>query len=193
MHRLIERLAQFMAILGGLVLSLLIVLTCVSVAGRMLNTALHGAIGSLAPGFSKWALDLGIGPVNGDFELVEAGVAFAIFAFLPLCQFTSGHAVVDVFTSQMSDRANRILQMISEVLFGVALVIIAIQLGNGMLSKLRFGENTFILQFPVWWGYAASLSAAIVAAIVSVYMAGLRIYEVAIGKTLYDDTTGAEQ
>ena len=191
MHRLIERLAQFMAILGGIVLSLLIILTCVSVAGRLLNTALHGTIGSIAPGLSKWALDLGIGPVNGDFELVEAGVAFAIFAFLPLCQFTSGHAVVDVFTSRMSSKANQVLRMISEIVFAAVLVLIAVQLASGMLSKLRFGENTFILQFPVWWGYAASLSAAIVAAIVGVYMAGVRIYEVATGLRISEDPGGA--
>lgn len=192
MYRLIERLAQFMAILGGIVLSLLILLTCVSVAGRVLNTALHGTLGSIAPGFSKWALDLGIGPVNGDFELVEAGVAFAIFAFLPLCQFTSGHAVVDVFTARMSAKSNRVLRMISEIVFAAVLVLIAVQLANGMLSKLRFGENTFILQFPVWWGYAASLSAAIVAAIVGLYMAGLRIYEVATGQIIVDETGGAD-
>ena len=45
-----------MAILGGLVLSALILLICVSIVGRT----------------------IGIGPINGDYELVEAGIAFSI-------------------------------------------------------------------------------------------------------------------
>ncbi|WP_299083279.1 TRAP transporter small permease [uncultured Ruegeria sp.] len=184
MHRFIERLAHGMALLGGVALSLLILLTCLSVAGRVLNGMLHNWIGSLAPGFAEWALDLGIGPINGDFEIVEAGVAFAIFAFMPLCQLTSGHAVVDIFTSNLSPRVNRVLRMLTEVVFAIVLVVIAVQLFGGMLAKQRFGENTFILQFPVWWGYAASFVAAALGAIVGIYMAGLRCREWLVGEDL---------
>lgn len=184
MHRKIERLAHGIALLGGFVLSLIIILTCVSIAGRMLNGMFHNSIGSIAPDFAQWALDLGVGPINGDFEIVEAGVAFAIFAFLPLCQLTSGHASVDIFTSQLSERTNRFLRMIIEIVFAAVLVLIAVQLCSGMLSKLRFGEETFILQFPVWWGYAASLVAATAAAIVGIYMAFVRVREWVSGKDL---------
>lgn len=184
MHRIIERLAHGMALLGGLVLTALILLICVSVLGRSLNTLLHGWIGDIAPGLSESLLALGVGPINGDFEIVEAGVAFAIFAFLPLCQLNSGHAVVDIFTSKLSPQTNRVLQMVAEVVFAAVLVLIAVQLFSGMLAKLRFGENTFILQFPVWWGYAASFCAALVAAIVGLYMAVVRIRECISGKEI---------
>ena len=177
MHQYIARLAHIMAILGGIVLSLLILLTVVSVSGRGLNTLFHNSIGDIAPEFSSWALSLGVGPVNGDFEIVEAGVAFAIFAFLPICQLTSGHAVVDIFTSTLSQKSNRFLRMIAECLFAVVLLLIAVQLYGGMMSKLGYGENSFILQFPIWWGYAASLCAAIASVIVGFYMAGVRIAE----------------
>lgn len=183
-HTLIVRLAHVMAHLGGLVLCLLILLTCLSISGRVLNGVLHGWVETLAPGFAGWALNLGIGPINGDFEIVEAGVAFAIFAFLPLCQLTSGHAVVDVFTTNLSPRVNRILRMMTEVVFASVLVLIAVQLFAGMQSKFRFGENTFILQFPVWWGYAASFFASVAAVIVGVYMAVQRIRECALGRDL---------
>ncbi|EEE36120.1 conserved hypothetical protein [Rhodobacteraceae bacterium KLH11] len=184
MHRIIDWLARSMALLGGLVLILLIALICVSVLGRSLNTLLHGWLGGLMPGVSDRLLALGVGPINGDFELVEAGVAFAIFAFLPLCQLTSGHAVVDIFTSKLSSRVNRILRMITDIVFAAVLVLIAVQLFDGMLAKLRFGENTFILQFPVWWGYAASFCAAVVAAIVGLYIAAIRIRECLTGKEI---------
>ncbi len=184
MHRFIERLARAMALLGGLVLTLLIVMICVSVLGRSLNTLLHGWLGKVMPGFSEWALELGVGPINGDFEIVEAGVAFAIFAFLPLCQLTSSHAVVDIFTEKLPPRINRALQMVIEIVFAAVLVLIAVQLFGGMLAKFRFGENTFILQFPVWWGYAASFCAAVVAAIVGIYMAVMRIRACVTGREI---------
>lgn len=190
MHRFIERLAHMMALLGGFVLSLLIILTCISVSGRALNTLLHNWIGDMAPRFADWALALGVGPINGDFEIVEAGVAFAIFSFLPLCQLRSGHAVVDIFTSMLSQRVNRVLRMVTEIVFAAVLLLFAVQLYGGMMAKLGFGENTFILQFPVWWGYAASLFAAIVGAVVGVYMAAIRIAEFAIDKDIVREEVG---
>jgi len=184
MQRRIEALARLMAILGGLVLTVLILLTCVSVVGRSLNSLFHGPIEKFAPGFAEWAINMGVGPINGDFELVEAGVAFAIFAFIPLCQLQSGHAVVDIFTSNLPTQVNRVLQMVIDFVFAAVLVLIAVQLFGGLQTKLRAGEETFILQFPVWWGYAASLVPAIVSAIVGVYIAGIRFLEVMSGKTM---------
>jgi len=95
LHRAMVFVARLMALVGGLVLTSLIILTCVSVIGRGLNSLLHGPIATIAPALSRRLLELGVGPVNGDFELVEAGIAFAIFAFIPLCQVSSGHATVD--------------------------------------------------------------------------------------------------
>ncbi|MEM9551344.1 MAG: TRAP transporter small permease, partial [Pseudomonadota bacterium] len=142
-----------------------------------------------APAFSDWMIALGVGPVNGDFELVEAGVAFAIFAFLPLCQITAGHASVDIFTNALPDGANRFLRAITDAVFAAVLILIAWRLYEGMMSKLSYGETTFLLQFPIWWAYAASLFGAVVAAVVGVYVAGARVYEMVTGQTII---TGAE-
>ena len=59
----------------------------------------------------------------------------------------------------------------------MALVILLItwRLFAGMQDKLRYGETTFLLQFPVWWAYAACLGAACIACIVSLYCAALRL------------------
>ena len=123
------------------------------------------------PELATWLLGLGIGPINGDFELVEAGVAFAVFAFLPLCQISGGHASVDVFTARMSARANRVLARVSDTLFAAVLVLIAVQLARGLLSKYGSGQTSFLLEFPLWWAYAASLIGAVAAALVAVYLA----------------------
>lgn len=188
MHKLMLGLARLMAALGGIVLTLLILLTCVSIVGRILNGFLHADLmQTIAPGFSEWAIGIGIGPVNGDYELVEAGVAFAIFAFLPLCQITSGHASVDILTNTFSAGVNRLLRMLTEILFAAVLVLIAWRLFDGTLSKYGNLETSFLLQFPVWWAYGASLVASVMAAVVGLYMAGVRIIEFFTRRTLVQD------
>jgi len=193
MYRFFFGLSRLMAVVGGIVLSALIVMVCVSIAGRALNGFLHAdMMQSTLPGLADWLLDLGIGPVNGDFELVEAGIAFAIFSFLPYCQITSGHAVVSIFTDWMPMRAQQVLRMIIEILFALVLVVIAIQLKEGMDGRIRSGQTTFLLQFPIWWAYALSLVGATIAAAVAVYMALIRTAEAFTGRELIADDMGAE-
>ncbi|MBA83352.1 TRAP transporter small permease [Thalassobius sp. S69A] len=185
MQQFMNKLARFMAILGGIILTLLVLLTCVSVLGRSLNTLFHSGFAQAVLGdFAQTVLDTGIGPVLGDFEIVEAGIAFAIFAFIPLCQITGGHASVDIFTSALPVKANRFIQMIVEILFAAVLILIAWRLYEGMQSKMRYNETTFLLQFPIWWAYAASLFAACVSALVAVYMAFVRIAEFFTDRTI---------
>ena len=193
LHRFMTTLSKLMAILGGAVLAGLILMVCISILGRTLNGWLHGAVFSGAlQGLSESLLGLGIGPVNGDFELVEAGMAFAIFAFLPICQISGGHASVDVFTNFLPSRAQKALRMVIEIVFAVVLVLIALQLKEGMDSKMRSGTTTFLLQFPIWWGYACSLLGASVAALVGVYMAALRVFEFVTGRDIAGNELGAQ-
>ncbi|MFC3613243.1 TRAP transporter small permease [Lutimaribacter marinistellae] len=194
MHKAMMGLARFLAIVGGIVLSALIILTCVSILGRLLNGGLHSdLIEGLAPGMAKWLLDLGVGPVNGDFELVEAGVAFAIFCFLPLCQITAGHASVDILANSFPKSVNRFLRMVIEIAFALVLCLIAWRLLEGTMDKFGNGETTLLLEFPIWWAFALSFCAALAAAVVGVYMAGVRTYEFITGRILIWDGVEATQ
>lgn len=193
MYRFFFGLSRLMAVVGGIVLSALIVMVCVSITGRALNGFLHAdMMQATLPGLADWLIDLGVGPVNGDFELVEAGIAFAIFSFLPYCQITSGHAVVSIFTDWLPMRAQQVLRMLIEILFALVLVVIAVQLKEGMDSRIRSGQTTFLLQFPIWWAYALSLVGATIAAAVGVYMALIRTAEAFTGRELIADDMGAE-
>jgi len=165
-------LARGLAFLGGLVLVAITMLTVLSIIGR-----------SLVP--------FGLAPVPGDFELVEAGTGFAVFAFLPWCQLIRGHATVDVFTSFLSDRANRVIDLVSELLMTLVIILIAWRLWAGTLDKLNYGETTFILQFPLWWAFAACLAAAVVGVVVSCYLAVVRVIEVATGRTIIAPAQGS--
>ena len=193
MYSFIYKLSRAMAYLGGVMLTFLIILTTISIIGRSLNGVLHSdTIVSLAPDLARWLIDIGIGPINGDFELIEAGVAFSIFAFLPLCQITGGHASVDIFTSRLSPRADRSLQMLIDVLFAAVLVLIAVQLFAGMMSKLRSGQTSLLLEFPVWWGYALCMFGAATGAFVGVYIAVLRVASAATGHNYLPSMDGAD-
>lgn len=152
MDLLAYRAAHGSAIMGGVVLSALILMTVLSVAGRALDF-------------------LGFGPVPGDFELVEAGVAFCIFAFLPICQVQAGHATVDLFTTGLGPKLNRVLVAVWEALFAVVVTVIVWRLLEGMLGKRANGETSMFLQFPIWWAYAASLVPAALASLVSLWSA----------------------
>lgn len=165
-------LSRWMAFLGGAVLTALILMTCLSITGRLF-------------------IDFGLGSINGDVELTEAGIAFAIFAFLPLCHLSGAHATVDIFTARLSSRASRVLQMVIAIAFAGVMVLIAVQLFGGMQSKMRSGQTSFLIQFPVWWAYAASLSGAGLAAVVAIYLAIVRIGEVVQGRDILPPDAGA--
>ncbi len=202
MHRFFLVLSRGMAYVGGAVLSALIGIIVLSILGRELNGLLHAdLIQNSMKGLADWLLgiripgvwgDIKIGPFNGDYEIVEAGMAFAIFSFLPLAHINGAHATVDIFTQNFSERQNRILTLVIDVVFAVVLVIIAVQLYQGAVSKFERGQTTFLLQFPVWWAYALSLVGAVIAAVVSVYLALMRIAEAVTGRHLVPTGEGAE-
>lgn len=193
MYSLMDRLARVSALLGGAVLSVLIGLTCLSVLGRSINSVLHSdLLQSWAPGAAGALLATGVGPINGDYELVEAGMAFTIFAFLPLCQLRGAHATVDIFTSTLSLRSNQVLRAVIENIFAAVLILIAYQLFLGMLSKQNTGQTTLLIEFPLWWAYAASVAGAVMAVIVALYVAGLRLIEAATGRQVLPPEMEAE-
>lgn len=156
MDRFIARLAIYAAGFGGVVLCALILMTGASIVGRALT-------------------GIGLGPVTGDYELVEIGIALAVFCFLPYAQLKAGHATVDIFTSGLSVGTNRVLIAIWEIVMALAMALIAWRLYEGLLGKIANGETTYLLQIPLWWAFAASLVPAIVAVIVAVWSAFDRV------------------
>ncbi len=192
MLKQMERLARFMAVLGGLVLTVLVILTCVSVLGRGLNTLGHSAVlTSLSDGAAQALIATGVGPITGDFELVEAGIAFAIFAFLPYAQLHHAHATVDIFATTFPHWFNRFLVLFWEIVLSAVILLITWRLYAGMEGKISNGETTFLLQFPVWWAYAASFAAAVTASIVAIYCAVARVLDLVTGRSHLPNSEGA--
>lgn len=191
MHRIMSGIARSLAILGGAVLVALISLTCLSVIGRILNSIGHSQFfktsGSTLGDYFKF-----FGPINGDYELVEAGIALAIFLFLPWCQLTRKHATVELLTAVFPKAVNKCLSLLWEIVFAAVIVLITWRLYVGMSDKMRYGETTFLLQMPVWWAFAACTIAAFFASLVALYCAYLRTVETIVGETKHPREGGIE-
>lgn len=148
--RFMNGLSAWLALLGGVVLVGLTVMTVVSIVGRTFNR-------------------FGLGPVPGDFEIIEMGAAFAIFAFLPWCQYRRGHVTVDIFMARFGEKVNFAIDVIANALMTLAAAIMLWRLTLGMLDKHAYHETSFILQFPIWWGYAASMVGAVAFLLISAF------------------------
>ncbi len=144
MYRLTHRSAHFlalsMALLGGMLLIGITGLTCISIIGR-----------TLLP------LDIGLGPIQGIYDITEMGMAAAVFAFLPWCQLQRKHAAVDLFAPLYPAIMNRSINLLVDVAMCAVASVCAWRMTLGMLDKLRYNETTLILQAPVWLGYLAGV------------------------------------
>ena len=138
---LIQKTTTAFALAGGVVLLCLAVLTILSVIGRTINA-------------------YGFGPIQGDFELVENGTAFVVFCSLPYCQIRLGHVSVDILSRHFPLTLSWLINLISQLAMALIAFIITKQLYLGMMDKYQWGETSFILQLPAWWGYAAALPAS---------------------------------
>lgn len=154
--RSVTMLAKVMALAGGIALLALVAMIVVSVIGRALI----------------WA---DLKPMLDDYELVEMGVGFAIFAFMPWAHLTRSHAIVTLFTDRFGDAVNRVILVITDVMMLAASSFLAWRLYFGMLDKFNYRETTVLLRVPLGWGYMAGFIGATVFAIISIYVLGRSI------------------
>ena len=130
--RWVERAALFFAMLGGIVLMLIALMTVASVIGRA--------------GFGK--------PVPGDIEVTQYAIAVAISAFLPYCLFSGGNLIVDFFTANAKERTKRALDALGALTLAFAMGLFAWRTIVGMLSVRDAGEVSMVISVPLWWTYA---------------------------------------
>jgi len=173
----ITRLAQGLAGFGGIVLLGMAVVTCVSVVGRWINTGPIRAI-------------------SGDYELIEAGCAIAVFAFLPYCQLNRGHVTVDILADRFPKAVRKTLTVVGNVLItAVAFVVMwRLYIGWGekfpylnqnwrdtlsMGYKPFFPETTYELQIPIWIPMGLALIGSAMFFVVSLYTVWRSFNEVA--------------
>lgn len=129
--RTLASLCAALAILGGLLLLALALMTCVSIAGRLLFSA----------------------PVPGDFELIEVGCAIAVFAFLPYCQITGGNVAVEVFIRHAAPRFRAVTALAGNAAFAAIAALLTWRGALGGFDLYRYEESTMVLGLPLWCGF----------------------------------------
>ena len=161
--RLVNGLARWTAIIGGVVLLAMIAVVVVSVIGRALI----------------W---VGLKPILGDYELISIGMGFAVFAFLPWAHITRGHALVSLLTDAFGPVVNAWILVVTDLLMLVVSAFIAWRLWLGMLDKFSNRETTILLGLSMGWAFAAAVAGAIVMVLVAFYVLGRSISDALAGR-----------
>ena len=101
--RVLQRLCDASATIGGVVLVAIACVTVVSVIGRAF--------------FSH--------PILGDVELVQLGCAVVVASFLPYTQFRQANIIVDFFTTGTSEKTQSRLDAFGTFLYTLVLGLVA--------------------------------------------------------------------
>ncbi len=138
-------LAHLCAVLAGLLLTGITLMTCVSLIGR--NT-------------TGWT-------INGDFELTGVATGAAIALFMPLCQLKRGHIIVDFFTAKASEATNHFLDRVGALCVSAVFALMAWRTVLGGINAHDTFSGTMMLGFPEWIVYAAMVPPFILCSLIA--------------------------
>lgn len=128
---LLEKLAKLCAVLAGVLLTVITLMTCVSLIGR--NT-------------TGWTL-------VGDFELSGSAAGAAIALFMPWCQARRGNIMVDFFTAKASAGTQQRLDRLGALLLALAMGLMTWRTSVGGLNAWKSQAGSMMLGFPEWVVY----------------------------------------
>jgi TRAP-type C4-dicarboxylate transport system permease small subunit len=131
-----------------------LLIQALSAGAALLAGALLTAIAAMSVA-SIVQRSLGLQPLQGDFELVQVGLAITVTLMLPWCQLQGGNITVDFFTARLRKRRQRSLDALGCLLFALVMALVAWRTGAAAASLKSAGETTMLLGFPLWIGYAA--------------------------------------
>ncbi len=129
--RVLQRLCDTSATIGGVVLVAIACVTVVSVIGRAF--------------FSH--------PILGDVELVQLGCAVVVASFLPYTQFRHANIIVDFFTSNVSETTQTKLDAFGSLLYALVMALIAWRVAVGGIDIKASQETSMLMALPLWIPY----------------------------------------
>ncbi len=143
--QLLGNLARLCAILAGVLLVLITLMTCVSVVGRSF-------VGKT---------------IVGDFELSGAAAGAAIALFMPWCQIQRGNIIVDFFTNGTTERTQALLDRLGALLMAVVMALLTWRTALGGLSAWTSQSGTMMLGFPEWIVYTCMVPPLALTAVIA--------------------------
>lgn len=129
--KVLEALARAFAVLAGVILVAITLMTVYSVIGRDL--------------FGKALL--------GDFELTAVMTGAAVSLLLPYCQVRRGNIIVDFFTAKASASTQGALDRLGALFIAIMTGFCAWRATLGGLSAWNSKSGTMMLGFPEWIVY----------------------------------------
>jgi TRAP-type C4-dicarboxylate transport system permease small subunit len=147
----LEKLAKLCAVLAGVLLVGITLLTCVSVIGR-------DTVGKA---------------VVGDFELVGVAAGAAIALFMPWCQLKRGNIIVDFFTNRTSLAAQEKLDRVGALLIGLFMAAMTWRTSLGGLNAFQNQSGSMMLGFPDWITFAFMVPPLALAAVIAFTQAAM--------------------
>jgi len=124
----LERVARLCSILGGLVMTALMLMTCYSLISRNVFDA----------------------ALIGDFELTGVAAGAAIALFMPLCQLKHENIIVDFFTANRSAAFNFKLDRLGDLLMTVIFALLAWRCTAAAINAIDTMGASMLLGFPDW-------------------------------------------
>jgi TRAP-type C4-dicarboxylate transport system permease small subunit len=142
-------LARLSAILAGLLMTFITLLTCGSIIGRE-------TIGQT---------------IAGDFELSGVATGAAIALFMPWCQYTRGHIIVDFFTAKAAPQTQAAMDRLGALAMGAVFALLAWRTWLGGMNAYETLSSTMMMGLPEWYVYAAMWPAFVLTAIIALTQA----------------------
>ena len=147
--KVLEIAAKLCAILAGVLLTVITLMTCISLIGR--NTV-------------GWT-------IVGDVEISAFVAGAAVALFLPWCQFKRGNIIVDFFTTRASTSTQQRLDRGGALLLGLVMALMTWRTGLGGFNAWRSGSGSMMMGLPEWWVYALMVPALALTAVIGLAQA----------------------
>ena len=145
----LDTLARLCAVLAGVLLTAITLMTCVSLIGR--NT-------------TGWT-------IVGDIELSASAVGAAIALFLPWCQLRRGNLVVDFVTSGTAPATQERFDRFGALLLGAVMALMTWRTAVGGWSAWKTQAGSMMLGFPEWVVYAVMVPALALTTLIALVQA----------------------
>jgi TRAP-type C4-dicarboxylate transport system permease small subunit len=142
---LLEKLAKLCAVLAGVLLTVITLMTCVSLIGR--NT-------------TGWT-------IVGDFELSGSAAGAAIALFLPWCQVRRGNIMVDFFTAKASEATQDKLDRLGALFLALAMALMTWRTAVGGMNAWASKAGSMMLGFPEWVVYVGMVPPLALTAVIA--------------------------
>lgn len=147
----VARLAQALALLGGLALFFVAFLTTTSVSLRWLTSQ----------------------PVRGDVEMISLGSGLAIMGFLGYGTLMRSNILVDSFSSWLPARVTQLMDAFWMLVWAIVTLVLARGMAIGAVEAWTTRTTTIgLLGVPIWWVVAIGAFCLLCTAVAAIYWSG---------------------